>query len=141
MIEAGVGSLNVLYIDDDEINLKVVAAMLESVGASITCCRSPDTGLQLLAVQAFDLVLIDIHMPEMSGMDLLCELRRRSGRNRGIPALALTADLARDELQYQALGFDGFVAKPVMIRTLLERMLAALAANAKPARRRREPRG
>lgn len=137
MIEAGVESLNVLYIDDDEINLKVVSAMLESVGANLTGCRSPRTGLDILTVQAFDLILIDIHMPEMSGVELLCELRRRSGRNRGLPAIALTADLAHDEIQYRRLGFDGFVAKPLMIRPLLAGMLAALAANARPSRARR----
>lgn len=140
MIGAGVGSLNVLYIDDDDLNLKVVSAMLDSVGATITCCRSPHAGLNLLAIQAFDVVLIDIHMPEMSGIDLLRKLRTRPSRNRGIPALALTADMTRDELQYRKLGFDGFIAKPVVMKKLLGAMLAALAANAKPppiARRRR----
>ncbi|MDB5447286.1 MAG: hypothetical protein JWQ97_2603, partial [Phenylobacterium sp.] len=87
--------------------------------SALTPCRSPSEALELLFLRSFHVALIDIHMPEMSGIELLHLLRRRIGPNRATPALAVTADLSRTEAQYRELGFDGFVAKPVRIKTLL----------------------
>jgi CheY-like chemotaxis protein len=126
----GALKLHVLYIDDDYLNLRVIADLLESIGAATTCCRQPTEALEMLAVRPFDVVLIDIHMPEMSGIELLAHLRRTIGPNRATPALALTADLTRDERQYRALGFDGFVAKPVGLKNLLGHILRVLKATA-----------
>lgn len=128
--------LHTLYIDDDHLNLRVVADLLESVGAATTCCPDPNEALELLALRPFDVVLIDIHMPAMSGIELLARLRRTIGPNRATPALALTADLTRDERQYRALGFDGFVAKPVSLRNLLAQILGVLEATAQAHGRR-----
>lgn len=116
----------VLYVDDNEMNLKVVAAMLEAVGVAVVCCLTPNEALDLLGRERFDLIFTDIHMPEMSGFEVLSELRRRKGPNRGAPVVALTADLSRDEVQYRELGFDGFVPKPVTLRPLCEALIAAL---------------
>jgi len=62
----------------------------------------------------------------MSGIELLAQLRREIGPNRAMPALALTADVSRDERDYQGLGFDGFIAKPVGVRALLVGILEVL---------------
>lgn len=119
-------AVHVLYIDDNEVNLRVVAAMLEALQVTVTCCSSPGEGLELLERERFDLVFTDIHMPEMSGFDVLRELRLRRGPNRGAPVVALTADLTRDAAQYRELGFDGFVPKPVTLRPLCELLLQLL---------------
>jgi CheY-like chemotaxis protein len=111
-------SARVLYVDDNAVNLRVVAALLEALGVTTSCCISPQEALDLLDREAFDVIFTDIHMPEMSGFDLLRELRRRKGPNRGAPVVALTADLTRDAAQYRELGFDGFVPKPVTLRPL-----------------------
>ena len=116
----------VLYIDDNDVNLMVVAAMLEALDIRITCCISAIEALDLLQREAFHIVITDIHMPEMSGFDVLRELRRRKGPNRGAPVVALTADLTRDAAQYRELGFDGFVPKPVTLRPLCEMLLQLL---------------
>ena len=118
--------LHVIYVDDDVTNLKVVEDMLTSFGSALTPCRSPREALDLMFLRSFHVALIDIHMPEMSGIDLLHELRRKIGPNRATPALAVTADLSRNAAQYRELGFDGFVAKPVMIKTLLGSILEVL---------------
>jgi two-component system capsular synthesis sensor histidine kinase RcsC len=119
----------VLYVDDNDLNLRVVAAMLEAVGVAVVCCRSAGEALNVLEREAFHLVFADIHMPEMSGFELLAELRRRKGPNHGAPVVALTADLTRDAAQYRELGFDGFVPKPVTLRPLCEALLAALSSH------------
>jgi CheY-like chemotaxis protein len=115
----------VLYIDDNEMNLKVVAAMLEAVGVVVDCFLSAHEALRVLEREPYHLIFTDIHMPEMSGFEVLSELRRRKGPNRGAPVVALTADLTRDAHQYRELGFDGFVPKPVTLRPLCEALLGA----------------
>ncbi len=122
----------VLYVDDNDVNLMVVAAMLEALDIRITCCLSATEALDLLGRDTFDIVLTDIHMPEMSGFDVLRELRRRKGPNRGAPVVALTADLTRDAAQYRELGFDGFVPKPVTLRPLCELLLQLLDSAERP---------
>ncbi|CAN7414526.1 response regulator [Phenylobacterium sp. LjRoot225] len=117
----------VLYVDDNVVNLRVVAAMLEALGIAVSCCISPAEALELLEREAFDIIFTDIHMPEMSGFDVLREIRLRKGPNRGAPVVALTADLTRDEAQYRELGFDGFVSKPVTLRPLSEVLLLVLS--------------
>lgn len=118
----------VLYIDDNEVNLRVVAALMEALDITVTCHSSASIALDLLEREAFDIVLTDIHMPEMSGFDVLRELRLGEGPNRAAPVVALTADLTRDAAQYRELGFDGFVPKPVTLRTLCEALLELLVA-------------
>lgn len=119
----------VLYIDDNEVNLRVIAALLEALGVDVICCSSATHALDILERDHFDIVLTDIHMPEMSGFDVLRELRLRKGPNRGAPVVALTADLTRDEAQYRELGFDGFIPKPVTLRPLCEMLLQVLPAS------------
>jgi CheY-like chemotaxis protein len=116
----------VLYVDDNEINLRVVAALMEALGIAVTCCITPQEALDLLEREAFDIIFTDIHMPEMTGFDVLREVRRRPGPNRGAPVIALTADLTRTGAQYCELGFDGFVPKPVALRPLAEVLLQCL---------------
>jgi two-component system aerobic respiration control sensor histidine kinase ArcB len=119
----------VLYVDDNEINLRVIAALLEALNVSVTCCISAIQALDLLERDAVDIVFTDIHMPEMSGFDVLRELRARQGPNRAAPVIALTADLTRDAREYRELGFDGFVPKPVTLRPLCEILLQFLPSN------------
>ncbi len=120
-------ALRVLYVDDNDMNLKVVAAMLEAIGVSVCCCVSVAEAFERLEREPFHIVFTDIHMPEMSGFEVLSELRRRKGPNRGAPVVALTADVTRDAAQYRALGFDGFVPKPVTLRPLCETLLLVLS--------------
>jgi len=128
------GAPHVLYVDDNEVNLRVVAALLEALGIAVSCCISPEEALELLEREAFDIIFTDIHMPEMSGFDVLREIRLRKGPNRGAPVVALTADLSRDEAQYRELGFDGFVPKPVTLRPLSEMLLQILSPAEAPRR-------
>jgi CheY-like chemotaxis protein len=130
MSNPSVKRLHVIYVDDDLTNLKVVEDMLTSFGSAVTTCRNPAEALELLQLRSFHVALIDIHMPQMSGIELLHQLRHRIGPNRATPALALTADGSRDEAQYRELGFDGFVAKPVRIKSLLGAILAVLSNKA-----------
>jgi two-component system aerobic respiration control sensor histidine kinase ArcB len=119
-------SKRVLYVDGNEINLRVVAALMEALGGVVSCCSSPQQALDLLEREAFDIAFTDMHMPEMTGFDVLREVRQRPGPNSTAPVVALTADLTRTRAQYRALGFDGFIPKPVALRPLAEMLLQCL---------------
>lgn len=130
--------LNVIYVDDDVVNLRVLSELLGAVGVQVTTADSGAEGLEVLASRPFDLLLLDIHMPNMNGFDVLQALRASEGPNRNVPAIALTADLSRDEAGYQACGFDGFLPKPVTLRPVLQAILKVIAIRrGEPAPRKR----
>ncbi|MCC5997143.1 MAG: response regulator [Oceanicaulis sp.] len=108
----------VLLVDDNAINRLVARSFMESAGAQITEAESGQEALTLFEAQRFDLVLLDAHMPVMSGAETLRRLRRTPhGRT---PVVALTADAMQgDEARYRAMGMDGYVAKPVDKSVLL----------------------
>lgn len=130
-------TLSVLHVDDDPVNLRVVEEILNAFGHRPVKALSGPEALEQLSRQAFDVVLMDIHMPEMSGIEVLKRLRERAGPERDTPVIALTADiLSREPAEYLALGFSGFVPKPVMVQGLIA-AVARAAGVAQPALRLR----
>lgn len=130
-------ALTVLHVDDDPVNLRVVEEILTAFGHRAVKALSGPEALEQLSRQAFDVVLMDIHMPEMSGIEVLKRLRAMPGIANETPVLALTADiLSREPAEYLALGFAGFVPKPVMVQGLLAAVTRA-AGVAQPVLRLR----
>jgi CheY-like chemotaxis protein len=125
--------LKVLHVDDDPMNLRVVQEILGAFGhQGVIACSGKDA-LERLAVEAFDLVLLDIHMPGMTGIEVIQQLRASSGPERSVPVIALTADIySRRPAEYIALGFSDFVSKPILVSGLMAsiKRCAALAATA-----------
>lgn len=113
--------LVVLHVDDDPMNLRVVEEILTAFHHIAVKASSGAEALQLLAERPFDVVLMDIHMPGMSGIQAVERLRSLPGPGRDTPVIALTADVvSRHPSEYRALGFDDFVAKPILVSGLLE---------------------
>ena len=129
--------MRVLYVDDDIVNLRVVQEMLHAADIPVDCVDGGREALSVLAEQPYDVVLMDIHMPGMTGLECLAELRAAPGPNRDALVIALTADLSRSEAEYQALGFRGLLAKPITLRALLAALLDAMAARMSHARLQR----
>ena len=112
--------LKVLHVDDDPMNLRVVQEILGAFGHTAVMACSGADALDRLAVEAFDLVLLDIHMPEMTGIEVVERLRASDGPGRTIPVIALTADVySRRPSEYLALGFNDFVSKPILVSGLM----------------------
>lgn len=111
--------LIILHVDDDPLNRRVVRDILSVFGhVAVEASNGPEA-LEQLALQAFDLLLMDVHMPGMSGLEVIDRLRHSFGPNRDAPAIALTADvLSRSRADYLLLGFDDFVAKPILVSEL-----------------------
>ena len=121
--------LCVLHVDDDPMNLRVVQEILGAFGHQtvIACCGRD--ALDRLAVEAFDIVLLDIHMPGMTGIEVISELRGTNGPQSGVPVIALTADVySRRPAEYIALGFNDFVAKPILVSGLMASIKRLTAA-------------
>jgi len=101
-------------------NLRVVEEILGAFGHTSIRAASGVDALERLAEQPFDVVLMDIHMPGMSGIETLRHLRALPAPVSATPVIALTADvISRRPDEYRALGFQDFVAKPILVSGLL----------------------
>ncbi|WP_133254202.1 ATP-binding protein [Phenylobacterium deserti] len=121
--------LRVLAVDDNPVNLMVLDQLLTSLGHELVKAASGPEALSSLAAQVFDLVLMDIQMPGMTGETVLARLRATEGPNRFAPVVALTADVTSGGRQrYLDLGFTDHSTKPFHIQDLLEAMARAVSA-------------
>ena len=122
--------LTVLHVDDDPMNLRVAHEILGAFGHMGVMANSGEEALERLATEAFDILLIDIHMPVMTGIDVVRFLRASGGPQSDIPIIALTADVySRRPAEYLALGFNDFVSKPILVAGLMETIKRCLVAS------------
>jgi two-component system, sensor histidine kinase RpfC len=116
----GGASRRILVAEDNRTNQKVIERMLRSVGHEVTIVDNGEQALDALENHAFDLVLMDLNMPVMGGLDAI-RLHRFAASGERMPRfVALTAD-ASDETRRQSAeaGIDAYVTKPVEVRELL----------------------
>lgn len=110
------GPQRVLVVEDGEINRMVLWQMLEADGHLVTMALSAEEGLTLAMNRSFDAVLMDIHLPGMSGIEAVKRLRAAEAQA-GIPphrVIAVTGDAPSGSLtQFEAVGFDEVVRKPI----------------------------
>ena len=116
--------LTVLIVDDEPVNRLVLSRMIELLGSQCLEAASGDEALDLLGEQAVDLVLMDIQMPRMSGIQTVEQLRVRPGPNREAPVVAVTGDTTRSKRDYLQLGFDDYTNKPISLAAV-QQMLQA----------------
>ncbi|MGP8247146.1 MAG: response regulator, partial [Bryobacteraceae bacterium] len=118
--------LHVLLAEDHPVNRQLAVKMLEKHGYSVTTAENGLRAVELFALQKFDIVLMDIQMPEMNGFEATAAIRKaEAGRSR-VPILALTAHSAdRDRACCLAADMDDYLPKPIRSRDLL----AALERN------------
>jgi len=106
----------ILIAEDNEINQMVVQSMLESTHAALTVVDNGKLAVEAAKKEDFDLILMDIQMPEMDGVEAMKNI---SNFNKHIPIIALTANAMVDDVSnYLSHGFDAHIAKPIDISTL-----------------------
>jgi CheY-like chemotaxis protein len=126
---APLANLQVLAVDDNAVNLLVLDQLLSSFGHEVAKVSSGAEALAALAVRPFDLILLDIQMPGMTGVEVLERLRAGDGPNRQAPVVALTADVTSGgRKRYLELGFTEHSPKPIQIEALMESITRAMAA-------------
>jgi PAS domain S-box-containing protein len=131
-------NLRVLAAEDVEVNQLLMQAQLESLGVSATLVGGGQQALDALAAEPFDVVLMDVEMPGMDGLEAARRIRGDARFQQRPPYIvAVTAHVLGDSRsRFLASGMDDFVSKPVMLdslRAALERGLAARAARSEPA--------
>jgi CheY-like chemotaxis protein len=110
-----VPELNILLAEDNPVNQKVALRLLKKEGHTVTIAVNGRAALDCLERQAFDLILMDVQMPEMDGLETAAAIRRaESGTGQHIPMIALTAHaMAGDREKCLASGMDGYATKPI----------------------------
>jgi CheY-like chemotaxis protein len=111
---AGV-ALNILVAEDNRINQRVAMRMLEKRGHKTTLAENGREVLALLESQTFDLILMDVQMPIMSGVETTVEIRKQEQKSGlHVPIYAMTANAMKgDRERYLSIGMDGYLTKPV----------------------------
>lgn len=113
-IATGYRKLSILVAEDNEINQIIIKAMLDRMGHTCTMASNGAEAVDAVRRNDFDLVLMDIRMPELSGPDATRKIRRLPGNKAGIPIIALTADvLAENRQSYFDAGMVDCIAKPI----------------------------
>jgi two-component system cell cycle response regulator DivK len=117
----------ILIVEDNDQNRKLARDLLQVNGYRTIETQTGEDGVALAAERAPDLVVMDIHLPGMSGIDALAKLRA-APQTRAIPVLAFTASvMPKDRSVIMAAGFDAFVSKPINLETFLATVATALA--------------
>lgn len=115
----------ILIIDDDAFVRETVDVLLTQGGYTVACAASARSGLSMLRTMRIDLVLLDIHMPEMDGLATLSTIRRTI--RPAPPILMLTSDRRPEPVaEARARGCAGYIAKPFTPDGLSERVKMAL---------------
>jgi DNA-binding response OmpR family regulator len=129
----------VLAVDDDPAAVGALRQILTQKGYEVVTAHSAEDALGVLADQTFDLAILDVAMPGMSGYDL-CRRMRKDARTVDVPVIFLTAKaLLMDMAEGQDAGSDLYLIKPVLASKLLSMVRMFLSEDAPLAKKRSQP--
>jgi CheY-like chemotaxis protein len=116
--------LRILLAEDNPANQRIVEHFLRPIGATLVIVGDGQAAINALAEAEFDVVLMDVQMPVLDGLEATRRIRAEPGPNRDVPILALTANVLDAQKQACiAAGMSGHVAKPIDARALLGAVL------------------
>jgi two-component system cell cycle response regulator DivK len=120
------GDHSVLIIEDNPTNMTLAIFLLQSVGHTVLSAMDAEAGIKLARDQHPDLILMDIQLPGMDGLQATVLLKRDEA-TRAIPVIALTTlAMKGDEERIRAAGCDGYIAKPMHYQDFLATVAAKL---------------
>lgn len=116
----------ILIVEDNPANMKLAVFLLQQAGHLVLSAKDAEVGLTLARAEAPDLILMDIQLPGMDGLQAIAELKRDEATRR-IPVIALTAlAMKGDEARIRAAGCDAYIAKPMRYQEVLATVEAQL---------------
>ena len=117
----------ILVVEDNERNLKLLRDVLEYAGYDVRVARTAEDGIVLAVKEPPDLVLMDLQLPGIDGMEALHRLRENP-RTADIPVVAVTAQaMKQDRERALAAGFNGYVEKPISVRAFTDQVRGFLS--------------
>jgi signal transduction histidine kinase/DNA-binding response OmpR family regulator len=124
---ASASGARVLLVEDNAINTLLARTILEQVGFEVTCAVNGREAVEMFTAGRFDLVLMDVQMPEMDGLEATRRIRAMGGAGVTTPIIAMTANAMREDREgCLAAGMDHFISKPIDMQIflgVLERIL------------------
>lgn len=111
-------SLNIFMVEDIELNITVARSLLESLGHTVSVAMTGEEAKQKFDPQRFDLVFLDIQLPDMTGFDVARYYRE--SYTELPPLVALTANVLKDKAEYQRKGMDEAISKPLSVKAVQE---------------------
>jgi CheY-like chemotaxis protein len=121
-LRAGPRGLRVLLAEDNEVNQRLASRLIEKRGHTVVLASNGREALEAIEKQSFDLVVMDVQMPEVDGFEATAAIRRRENETgTHIPIIAMSAyALTGDRERCLAAGMDGYVSKPIQAKELFE---------------------
>jgi CheY-like chemotaxis protein len=127
-ISASSLSLNILLAEDNLVNQRVAMTMLGKMGHRITLATNGLEALKQWRQGDFDLLLMDVQMPEMTGLEATAQIRREEALGAHVPIVAMTASaMSEDRDRCLSAGMDDFVSKPVSYKAIEEMITATFS--------------
>jgi signal transduction histidine kinase/CheY-like chemotaxis protein len=121
-------SLRILLAEDNLVNQRVAMSMLGKMGHRITLATNGLEAVEQWREGDFDLIFMDVQMPEMTGMQAAAQIRQEEGASAHIPIVAMTASAMSEERdRCLAAGMDGFISKPVSYQVIEDTITATLS--------------
>ncbi|WP_087022127.1 aerobic respiration two-component sensor histidine kinase ArcB [Thaumasiovibrio subtropicus] len=109
-------ALQILMVEDIELNITVAKSLLENLGHNVSVARNGHEALEHFQPEEFDLILLDIQLPDMTGFDIAKQWRLSCSHLP--PVIALTANLMKDKQQYLDSGMDDALSKPLNVKAI-----------------------
>ena len=120
--------MRVLFVEDSEVNRRVVKEMLRAGGIEMSEAEDGAVGLQMIEANDYDLILMDLRMPGMDGITAIRHLRARADDKASLPVIVVTADAGPTiDADCKAAGADDVLRKPVSMAVLFDAIGAVLA--------------
>jgi two-component system cell cycle response regulator DivK len=119
---------NILIVEDNAANMTLAVYLLESAGHTVLSATDAEAGLALARAEHPDLILMDIQLPGMDGLEATAQLKADDA-TKSIPVIALTAlAMKGDEERIRNAGCDGYIAKPMRYKEFLATVTEQLSA-------------
>jgi len=122
--------VNIIYVEDDATSRTVMRDMLAAAGVTLAEAADVRTGLRMIRTGTFDMVLMDLRMPDINGLTAIRQLRAMAGAERDLPVVVVSAELSDGVREMcRSAGANACLQKPLTMDALFRAMGTIMASN------------